>query len=315
MKGLELARRYYESFGREMIHGQFPELEGVIAVGLVGEGSECFGFDDDISRDHDFEPGFCLFIPQSEDAVDSRTEFRLERAYAALPKEFMGFKRQKMSPVGGNRHGVIRTGDFYKKLLGSENGPESFAEWFSLPEHYLATATNGEIFRDDSGAFSAVRRRIAFYPADVFLKKLAGNLLLMAQSGQYNYSRCISHGEQGAAQLALFEFAGHAMHAAFLLNGRYMPYYKWRFRAMRGLEKFASFAETLEFLLTSDNSPDMAEIKYAAIEDIASGFISELQDRGLTEAVCGDLEKHAYSVNDRVSDSNVRNLNVLAAVE
>ena len=313
MNGLELARAYYEEYGKAMISESFPELEGIIAVGLVGEGSECFGYDDETSRDHDFGPGFCMFIPDG-DKIDSRTEFRLERAYAALPKEFMGFKRQILSPVGGNRRGVIRTGDFYRKLLGSPQGPQSFAEWFALPEHFLATAVNGEVFRDDSGGFSAVRERIKFYPRDVFLKKLAGSLLLMAQSGQYNYRRCLAHGEPAAAQLALFEFASRAMNAAFLLCGRYMPYYKWRFRALRGLEKFSSMAETLEFLLTSDNSPDMAEIKSAAVEDIASAFIAELQERGLTEAICGDLEKHAYSVNDLISDPSVRNANILAAV-
>ena len=37
-------------------------------------------------------------------------------------------------------------------------------------------------------------------------------------------------------------------------------------------------------------------------------------EQGLTKAICGDLEKHAYSVNDRVSDANLRNLPVLAAV-
>ncbi|MBR5747018.1 MAG: DUF4037 domain-containing protein, partial [Clostridia bacterium] len=194
MNGLELARAYYEEYGKAMISESFPELEEIIAVGLVGEGSECFGYDDETSRDHDFGPGFCMFIPDGG-KIDSRTEFRLERAYAALPKEFMGFKRQILSPVGGNRRGVIRTGDFYRKLLGSPQGPQSFAEWFALPEHFLATAVNGEVFRDDSGEFSAVRERIKFYPRDVFLKKLAGSLLLMAQSGQYNYRRCLAHGE------------------------------------------------------------------------------------------------------------------------
>ena len=114
MNGLELSRAYYEAFGAEMLHRDFPEWEGRKAVGLCGSGSECFGFDDGISRDHDYEPGFCLFIPE-EDEMDRRTAFRLERAYAKLPKEFMGFRKSLLSPVGGNRRGVIRAADLMQE--------------------------------------------------------------------------------------------------------------------------------------------------------------------------------------------------------
>ena len=67
MKGIELSLKFYEQYGKEMIEGQFAELKGRIAVGLVGHGSECFGFDDEISRDHDFEPGFCLWLTDDDE--------------------------------------------------------------------------------------------------------------------------------------------------------------------------------------------------------------------------------------------------------
>ena len=67
MKGLELSRKFYETYGAPMLHEKFPELEDKLAIGLVGDGSECFGYDDDISRDHDFEPGFCIFVPDDID--------------------------------------------------------------------------------------------------------------------------------------------------------------------------------------------------------------------------------------------------------
>ena len=59
MKGLELARDYFERCGRPMLERDFPELMPFLAAGLCGSGSECFGWDDEVSRDHDFEPGFC----------------------------------------------------------------------------------------------------------------------------------------------------------------------------------------------------------------------------------------------------------------
>jgi hypothetical protein len=58
VKGLELAEKYYRTYGESMIREQFPEWEGMIAVGLTGSGSECYGYDDEVSEDHDFEPGF-----------------------------------------------------------------------------------------------------------------------------------------------------------------------------------------------------------------------------------------------------------------
>ena len=111
------------------------------------------------------------------------------------------------------------------------------------------------------------------------------------------------------------EFVKASMHAAFLLNRRYMPYYKWSFRALRGLEGGAALAGKLSLLLGGDNStPAIAEKKYDTIEEIASVTIASLREKELTNAICGDLEKHAYSVNDNIRDSNVRNMHILAAV-
>jgi hypothetical protein len=313
MNGLELSRAYYEQYGEPMLRERFPQLMPLLAAGLAGSGSECWGYDDEISRDHDFEPGFSLFLP-GEDVVDRRTAFALERAYAALPKEFMGFKRAMLAPVGGARHGVLRTADFFREKTGSVDGNLSFMEWLALPEYLLAEAVNGEIFADGLGEVTAIRDRLRHRPADVRLKKLAGQLLLIGQSGQYNYRRCLFHGETGAAQLAVAEFVKSAMAAVFLLNDIYQPYYKWSFRAMRALPRLSITAELLEYLLTTDNEEETASEKYAVMEGIAADIIGELQAQGLTQAVCGDLEKHAYSVNDRISDVQIRNLHILAAV-
>ena len=313
MRGLELARRFYETYGAPMLREQFAAFEEVIAVGLCGSGSECFGYDDDVSTDHDFEPGFCLFLP-GEDVIDRRTAFLLERAYAKLPKEFEGFTRSLMNPVGGNRHGVLRMDEFFLSKVGSPDGSLTAAQWLTTPEFYLAEVTNGAVFRDDCGAFTAIREKLAYLPEDVRKKKLAGELLTMAQSGQYNYNRCLRHGETGAAQLAAIEFVRAAIHTVFLLNKAYLPYYKWQFRALRELPLLSDLALPLEFLLTTENTDALAETKYGIIEDVAGMVIEALQTQELTKAVCGDLEKHAYSVNDTIADAEIRNLHVLAGV-
>ena len=169
-------------------------------------------------------------------------------------------------------------------------------------------------FFDGPREVTAIRRYLSAWPEDIRKKKLAGRLLLMAQAGQYNYPRCLRHGEKGAAQLAAIEFARNCMSAVFLLNGVYQPYYKWAFRAMRELPRLSLLAELMEYLLTTDNDGDMAAEKARVIEGMAADVIAELQRQGLTQANCGDLEKHAYSVNDSIADGDIRNLHILEAV-
>ena len=311
MKGLELSRAFFEEYDRPMLEAQFPELLPQLAVGLLGSGSECFGFDDEVSRDHDFEPGFCIFLP-GEDVIDRRAAFQLERAYAKLPKEFAGFRRPMMLPVGGARRGVLRTAEYFEEKVGAADGVLTLGQWLTVPEQALAEATNGALWLDGPGQVTAIRERLACFPEDVRLKRLAGHLLLMAQAGQYNFARCLAHGEPAAAQLAACEFVRSALSVIFLLNRRYQPYYKWAFRALRALPLLGELAEPLEMLLLTDNL--FPQAKCDAIEQTAVAVIDVLQTQELTMANCGDLEKHAYSVNDRVADPALRNEHVLAAV-
>ena len=320
MNGMELAKAYFESYGRAMLE-QFPDLAGKVAAGLAGSGSECLGYDDEISQDHDFEPGFCLFAfvddggDGTEKSLSRREAFALERAYAKLPKEFEGFKRPMMSPVGGGRRGLIDLAEFLRSTTGRPDGALTAEDWLRVPEQSLLEAAGGQIWADPGNVFTPIRERLAYLPEDVRRKKLAGCLLLMAQAGQYNYTRAIRHGETGAAQLACFTFAENAIHAAHLLERRYMPYYKWSFRSLRNLGPFcAELADDLEGLISSGNDAETAESKYFVIEDVAARVIDRLIDDGLTEANCGDLEKHAYSVNDGVKDAQMRNLHILSGV-
>ena len=312
MTGLEISKAYFEAYGLPMLREQFPSLMPFLCAGLTGSGSECFGFDDEISRDHDFEPGFCLFLPE-ESVVSRRDAFQLERAYAKLPKEFMGLSRGLMQPVGGARRGVLRTAEFFQEKAGTPDGTLTLEQWLSAPDYALAEAANGEIFLDAYGEVTRIRLALGAYPEDIRKKKLAAHLLLMAQAGQYNYARCIRHGEQAAAQLAAVEFVRHGMQTVFLLNRQYMPYYKWSFRAMRGLPRLALLAELMEYLITTGNEEELARDKQDVMEGMAADIIDELQDQHLTQAICGDLEKHAYSVQDGILDPWVRNLNILAA--
>ena len=309
MKGLELSRKFYEEYGKPMLENEFGEVEKYLAVGLVGSGSECLGYDDPTSQDHDFEAGFCIFLP---DEVDERTEFLLERAYSRLPDEFLGYKREKLNPVGGNRHGVLRISKFLKSKIGTENGQLSLNDFFFIEEQYLLEVTNGELFCDNYGLLTKVRENLAYLPEDVRLKKLAGNLLLMAQSGQYNYSRCIKRGDTAAAQLSVGEFVNSALKTVYLINKKYMPYYKWAFRGLKEMPTLSGLYDSLEYLISSPNTEPQK--KQEVIESVCKKVAEELARQELTKLSTAELEPQAYAVNDKITDPEIRNLNVLYGV-
>lgn len=314
MKGLELSEKFYKEYGEPMLQENFSDILPYIAVGLAGSGSECYGYDDEISRDHDFEPGFCIFVPE-EIFLDSKRAFELEKAYARLPKEYMGFKRSLYSAVGGNRHGVIKTGDFFEAKTGSRNGNLTIGQWLTLPEYALAEAVNGKVFCDNFGEFTETRKKLQHYPEDIRLKKIAGNLLLMGQSGQYNFNRCIARGETASAQLAIFDFVKSSINTLFLLNNKYMPYYKWCFRALQEMgDNYKAIAETLEYLISSDNEPENAERKRQTIEAICSDITEELKKQKTTNSTSTEMEQQAYIVNNTIKDNNIRNMHILSGV-
>lgn len=314
MKGLELSRQFYNECGKPMLEQNFAHLLPFVAAGLAGSGSECYGFDDEISQDHDLQPDFCIFLP-SEDIVSRKDAFELEKAYAKLPKEFKGHKRNNLSAVGGNRHGIIRISDFIKEKTGSENGMLSLYQWLSVPEYSLLEAVNGEIFFDNYGAISAARERLSYYPEAVRLKKLCGHLLLMGQSGQYNYSRCIKRGDSAAAQLAVIEFAKSAMQVLFLQAKRYMPYYKWSFRALKEISpQYNELAVMLEFLISSGNDSALAKQKIEIIEEICAKISAENKKQGLLENEKANMEEQAYLINMKIKDNEIRNLHIFYAV-
>jgi hypothetical protein len=296
-----------------MLREQFGDILGLLAVGLVGSGSECFGYDDIYSQDHDFEPGFCIFLPD-ESIVDRKRAFALERAYSKLPQEFMGYQRSYLSPVGGDRHGVIRISDFLIDRTGSADGRITTEQYFGIPEQSLAEVTNGEIFYDGLGQISEIRERLSYLPEDVRLKRLAGNLLLMGQAGQYNYLRCVARRDSAAAQLAIFEFTKAALAVIFLINKHYAPYYKWSFRALSELERLSELAKPLEYLISSGNGEIEIAKKREIVEQICSEIALALRTDGLITTESSSMEELAYSANSLIADSHVRNLHILYAI-
>lgn len=233
MKGLELSRLYYKEIFLPECRKRIPSAEGHFAAGLVGEGSECFGYDDEWSRDHSFGPRLCIWLTQ-EDYV--RYGADLTSLWLSLPENFKGYKRPTTNINEGKRSGIFSVDEFYTRILGVPNAPNHLSQWLVIGEPYFATATNGEVFSDEPGSFTAVRGKLlAHFPKDVTRYYLAQYAALAAQTGQYNLLRAHRHGENLAVSNIKTRFTQSAMAMVFLLNKTYRPFYKWAPRAMRSL--------------------------------------------------------------------------------
>ncbi|MEN6433002.1 MAG: DUF4037 domain-containing protein [Smithella sp.] len=305
MNGLTLSEQYFHEHGLPMILQSFPLHARRMACGLVGDGSECFGFDDEISRDHDWGPGFCIWLTR-EDYDDIAKD--LIRKYEQLPGTFLGYDSRIQSEWGNERIGVFEIDDFISRYIGYRSVPQNNEEWMIVPESALAAATNGKVFYDPLGEFSLIRNRLLqFYPDDVRLKKMAARCMTIAQSGQYNLGRCLKRGDQFSARYSETKFCVDVISLIFLMNRRYAPFYKWMNKALVALPRLGKeIHEKINLLIqTLDSS-----LKLKIVEDICSMIITELKAEDLTDSSSTFLLDHGPIIQSKIKDEKLRERNV-----
>ncbi|MGY3723865.1 DUF4037 domain-containing protein [Granulicatella balaenopterae] len=311
--GMDLARSYYYEELKPLLSDQFPNEFQYMAIGLVGHGSECYGYDDRFSADHDYGKRAMIFLPREIFKVKGREIF------ACVEEHTSG------------QCDVMSIGAFYKLILANEVGPQTNDEWIYLRESALSTASNGEVFIDNLGEFTRIRENLlAYYPEDVRKYKLAHQLFKMAQSGQYNYQRSIKRKELSAAKIAEADFIRHACMAVHMLNKRYCPYYKWSTRSLKDLPILGAAVETLlnrlnnvELRVAKELSDkgefshitvfeEVSKRKIAIFEQVSNMIISYLIESGLSSASSDFLLDHAVSVKNSIEDRAIRDLSIYA---
>jgi len=305
MNGLELCESYFQEEGLPVLKRERNELLNRMAIGLVGDGSECYGYDDELSRDHDWGPGFCIWLMKDDyDAVGAK----IKKIYAGLPRMHKGYGPRQVSQWGEDRVGVFELGVFYSQFIGRYQPPNNYDEWLILPTNALAAATNGKVFQDPLGEFTRIRRALLqFYPEDVRLKKIASHCMSIGQAGQYNFPRCVKRREFYAARHSETKFCADAMSLVFLLNKRYAPFYKWIHRAVRELPCLGSAMHESISTLVKEHD-DLVKIEL--IEAISQTLINELRRQGLTDHRSDFLPDHGPVVQQGIQDRGLRERNV-----
>lgn len=291
VKGLDLCREYYETYGAPMLHREFEEYEDKIAVGLCGEGSDCFGWDDALSRDHDWGPSFCMWLSDEVYAVIGE---RLQQAYDELPPEFKGFRKAD-GPRIRERRGVQTVSGYYERLLGKGNIKNVTADireadinWAAIPDEALAAAVNGEVFADCEGSFSAIRTLLQKgCPQQIMYLKTAEACARFSRGAQYNFGRMRDRGDTVAASLSLAEGLKHGMKLLYYLDGDYPPHDKWLYQ---GICKKAGNSEAAALLHKIVEIS--AEQKETRIEELAGLIADRLYEKDLVSSREHYLDAH-----------------------
>lgn len=306
-KNLERCREFYEQYGKKMIHEKFPEYEKRIAVGLVGEGSDCFGFDDEISTDHDYGLGFCMWLDVSD---YGKIGMELQEAYDELIREHG--ENTGENHFLKKRRGVFFMDDFYADLLQIEL--DMVRKWrfhaFDIEEHRLAAAVNGEVFRDDEGDFTATREELLeYYPENKWRQKLSVALHDFSQYAQSNYPRMMARKDMVTAQICVSKAMESAMDIAYMLNKIYAPYYKWKRKGMEKLPILSGIGNELDRIALLEYQSEAWEgVTYqadrlntkdacvVAFENIARQILDELNRQELTNGKDTFLELYCDEV-------------------
>lgn len=300
-----------------MIHDKFSKYENRIAVGIVGEGSDCFGFDDEISKDHDYGLGFCMWLTDSDyEEIGRELQEEYEKLFFHL-EESNTVHKEHLS----ERRGVYKIDEFYEMLLQikpRENHQflKTIGEWLSVEEDRLALCVNGCVFRDDIGVFTSIREYISsYYPKRVWRVRLAEQIHHFSQNAQYNYSRMMARGDDITSQICVMQAVKAAMSIVYLLNRTYAPYYKWMKKGMEHLEKLTDIIPLLdEISILGSQKESWNHIEYknynvnkidkkvVIFEKIAEKLVEELNQQKIISGKNNFLDIYCMEIANEEGD-------------
>ncbi|NHN57021.1 DUF4037 domain-containing protein [Calidifontibacter sp. DB0510] len=244
--GAELSQAYYDQVVRPLLDDRWPGLPH--AAARLGSGSDVLGTDDEMSQDHDFGLRLNLLVPQALTAeIDAEMQARLPETFAGRPVRF---------PVTWDQrewhHADVDTvAAFTRSRLGIDATRElALADWLSLTGQAVLEIIAGPVFADSDGELTQMRRRLAWYPDDIWRYAVATDWARLAQELPF-VGRTGQRGDDLGSRVIATRLAHIAMHLAHLLERRWPPYAKWLGTILATLPHGSAVIESLTNALRS----------------------------------------------------------------
>lgn len=232
---VEVSRELFQEVVLPLLRRELPEETGQAAFGLFGYGSEAYGMDDELSRDHHWGLRIDGLLPGS--LLRERGEAILAVVESSMPGEFRGYPLRH-----GHLKGAGLTLDsleaFLSRTIGVDRMPGTSLEWLRVPEEEILHVINGEVWHDPSGRFTSVRRSFeAYYPEEVWRRRIAHWCRYFSGMGSYALQRALLRGDEFYAATAFAKAIRWGVQLAFLLDRVYFPYDKWLMAYFRRLPR------------------------------------------------------------------------------
>jgi len=280
IRGIELSRRFYVEVVSQWLAHAFPDLRH--AAALIGSGSELLGFDDQMSRDHDFCARVQLYV--EEPAFHEQGQIIVARFAEVAPATFLGAPskvsgKQRARAFGDDRHGleVWTLRDALDHWLAVDlDTPLDGVGWLCLGEQRLLSVTAGAVFRDDIGALTRLREQLAYFPRDVWLYKLACQWRRIAEEQAF-VGRTGYVGDELGSRVIAARLVCDVMRMGFLICRQYAPYPKWFGSAFSRLPCAGVLSPVLQRVL---DAPDWQD-REAALADSYLAIANLHRDGGL----------------------------------
>lgn len=220
--GILLSRAYFDDLVAPLLAARLPGLP--VAAGRLGTGSDVLGFDDAVSRDHDWGLRLSLFVPADAVAdVSALLDHDLPDTFRGLPTRY-AFTGESHA----HHHVEVTTvTEFAVSRLGFDpRAGIGVDDWLSVSGQAALEVTAGPVFTDPTGELEALRRALAWYPDDLWRYVLACDWERIGQELPL-MGRAAEVGDDTGSRIIAARLSQIVMHLAFLLERTWPPYAKW----------------------------------------------------------------------------------------
>lgn len=217
IKGLELSESFFNE-NKALLFKKIPSnaIE-YITIGLFGFGSECYGVDDEISEDHDFDQGFIILV---EDSVPLTDFLKIKQAYDCLPKLYKRF-----CLLNQTKHGVHYMKE-YLNYLGVNDIK-------NISDESKALLLNGKLFYQGfASTFANLRYDIRKNSNYDFLIDLSLKALEINKYIPYNLKRSLDRGDLYTFKSLKNNLVNHLIEFYYIYHKMYLPHDKLRLKLM-----------------------------------------------------------------------------------